>query len=384
MSIRGGWDLSSDFDVRLDEILTGLVGDESAEDGEDGGDAEEVVVAENEEVGTEPALEDELSDDVGVADEDDLEEDDESSDEDEEEPDAVDLDPEMSVRIDGKVVKVKDALELKADYTRKTQALAEERKAFEVEKAEADGRLGYLAEMETVWQEEPAHLLATFAAATDDAEDVLAETVVALASSGAADGNLAVVKALIALASNDLLSEDLAEQIGFTDEVIARIKRQAKSEHRVVKMERRLAAEDRKRSEEKEVTQAAEHFEAEVNRHLSELNSQWERVISGNPEVAAMSASERQQLRVALVTYAKDNDGVPLTVAFDAMEARRLRGESAKRAATAATKQKKASGSRVVSKPSTSGATPAKREKGDWDSAIAEAMAELEARKRSK
>jgi hypothetical protein len=61
----------------------------------------------------------------------------ETSDEDGDDNEAeaiVELDPEMTVRIDGKDVKVSEALELKADYTRKTQALAEERKAFEAER----------------------------------------------------------------------------------------------------------------------------------------------------------------------------------------------------------------------------------------------------------
>jgi transcription termination factor NusB len=190
-----------------------------------------------------------------------------------------------------------------------------------------------------------------------------------------------VVKAASRWQPTTCSTEDLAEQFGFTEDVIDRIKRQVKSEDRVVKLERRLAAEDRKRSAVEQETQTKAQFEAEVSKHLSELNGQWERIISANPEVAAMSDVERAQLRVELVEYARENDGVPLNVAFEALEARRLRDDRAKRAATAASRQKKASASRVTSRPSGTASSPAPRAKGDWDAAIAEAVAELEARK---
>ena len=361
----------SDFNTALDDILAELTveDDGDTETDLDTFDGEE---DETDAEGAEPEAEEEVDEDVDG-------EDDEDGD-----ADVIDLDPEMTVRIDGKEVQVKDALELKADYTRKTQALAEERKEIEESKVEFQGQLDYLRQMEEVWTENPSHLLATFAASTEDAEELLAETVVALASAGAADGNLAVVKVLISLAANDLLSEELAEQIGFTDEVVTRIKRQAQSEQRVARVERRIAAEDRKRSSEAEKAQSEAAFEAEVQKHLAELNSQWERIISVNPEVSAMSDAERHDLRLALVGYSQQNDGVPLHVAYDAMEAKSLRDDRAKRAATAATRQKKAKGTRVSSKPSTSGGSPAPRQKGDWDAAIAEAMAELEAKNRNK
>lgn len=360
----------TDFNEKLDEILSGLTQEEEP--------STETEITEGEDL---PEIEDEdaesESEDV------DEEEDGEDSDESEEDSEVLTLDPEMTVRIDGKEVKVRDALELKADYTRKTQALAEERKAFEEQVGSVKERLDYLSQVERVWEENPSQLLASFASAVDDAEDLLAETVVALAQSDAADGNLAVVKSLIALAANDLLADDLAEQIGFTDEVIARIKRQAQSDQKLARVERRLAAEDRRRSEQEQRQQTEAQFEAEVQRHLADLNSQWDRITQANPEVASMSDSERSELKMELVKYSQENEGVPLTVAYDALEARRLRESQAKRAASAAAKQKKATGSRVVSKPSTSAGSPAKRVKGDWDSAIAEAVAELEAKKRN-
>jgi hypothetical protein len=365
----------SDFNNILDDVLAELAGaEEGVEETETELNTDEVDELETEDEGAEPDSDDEETED----------EDEDGEDDDDEDADVIDLDPEMTVRIDGKEVLVKDALELKADYTRKTQALAEERKAIEEEKAQYQGQLTYLQQMEEVWTENPAHLLATFAASTEEAEDLLAETVVALASAGAADGNLALVKLAISLAGNDLLSDELAEQMGFTDDVVARIKRQAQSEQRVARVERRLAAEDRKQSEASEKAQSDAAFEAQVQQHLAELNSQWERIISANPEVASMSDAERHELRITLVKYAQENDGVPLHVAYDALEAKRLRGDQAKRAASAATRQKKAKGTRVSSKPSTSGGSPAPRQKGDWDAAIAEAMAELEAKNRTK
>lgn len=365
----------NDFADKLDDVLAELVG---AEDSIEEADADAATDQVDEEVSGEEDLGEEPESDT---------EDEEASEEDEADDgddDAVviDLDPEMTVRIDGKEVLVKDALELKADYTRKTQALAEERKALETERSEHEGQLGYLRQMEEVWSQNPAHLLATFAASTDEAEDVAAEMIVALSKAGAADGNLALIKLAVALAGNDILSEDLAEQIGFTDDVIARIKRQVQSEQRVARVERRLAAEDRTRSEEQRQKETQTAFENEVQKHLVELNSQWERIVSANPEVSTMSDAERHELRLALVEYSQQNEGVPLNVAYDALEAKRLRDAAAKRAATEAARQRKAKGTRLVSKPSSSGGSPAPRQKGDWDAAIAEAMAELEAKKR--
>jgi hypothetical protein len=352
----------SDFDAAVDEILTGLTGEEVTDTSDE----------------VEGLDDDELFDDDDVTDEPD--EGDEEHDDEEEDGDVVELDPEQTVRIDGKDVKVADALELKADYTRKTQALAEERREFEAEVGEVTERLDYLTQLETLWEQDPSQVVAGFAASSEDPEDLLAETVVALAQNGAADGNLAVVKALIALASNDLLSEELAEQIGFTDDVIARIKRQAQQETRVAKVERRLKVEDRKMSALQAQRQQEAEFENEVSRHMTELTSQWERIVQVNPEVARMSDAERYELRVALVEYASENDGVPLTVAYDAMEAKRLRSANAKRAADAASRNKKANGARVSSKPTASASAPAPRKADDIEAAIAEAMAELEAR----
>lgn len=367
--------MPSDFDKLVDGALADVLGAEVSEEPET--DIEVDVETDGE--GAEPEPEDAGDEElVDEADEDD------TSDGDEEDSEAeatVELDPEMTVRIDGKDVKVKDALELKADYTRKTQALAEERKAFEAEREGVAERIQYLADMERAWVEEPAGLMASFAAASEAAEDLIAETVVTLAQSGAADANLALVKSVISLAANDLLDDELAEQFGFTEDVMSRIKRQVKTDERAVRLERRLAQEDRKRSAQDDEVRSREEFESEVNRHLSELNSQWSRIVSANPEVAAMSEDERAKLRVALVEYARDNDGVPLNVAYEALEARRLRDDRAKRAAVAAARQKKASASRVTSRPTGTASKPAPRAKGDWDSAIAEAVAEIESRK---
>lgn len=368
--------MSADFTARLDEVLTDLVNAEPT--GTDEGiTAEQSTETEPapDETDEVPAADADSSDEDAAADDAEGEDDDAGSDD----PTIIDLDPDATVRIDGKEVKVSEALELKAAFTKKTQALAEERKVFEDEVTASKDRLAYIDQLEQLWETEPAQVIAGFAAGAPDPEDLLADAVVSLAQSGTADGNLAVVKALIALAANDLLSEDLADQIGFTDDVVDRIKKQVKTEERVVKVERRLAAEDKRAAAQQQ--QVA--YEAEVSKHLAELNSQWDRIVQANPEVAALSDTERHQLKVELVSYAQDNDGVPLHVAYDALEARRLRGLSAQRAADAASRQKKAQATRVVSKPSASGPAPAPRQKGDWDAAIAEAIAEVEGRKKA-
>lgn len=373
--------MTSEFDKLIDDALADYIGaGDVTEEPED-----EVVEADDldtDSEGAEPELVDEGSE-VEDSDEPSDEDDDETDDGDDSEADeaTVELDPEMTVRIDGKDVKVKDALELKADYTRKTQALSEERKAFEAEREGLAEQVEYLANLEKAWTEEPVNLLASFAASSDESEELIAQTLVTLAQNNAADANLALVKAVISLAANELLDDELAEQFGFTEDVMDRIKRQVKTEERAVRLERRLEKEDRIRSEETSKVQTEREFEAEVTKHLEQLNSQWDRIVSANPEVASMSEAERAKLKVSLVEYARKNDGVPLTVAYDALEAQRLRGEQAKRAAAAAARQKKASASRVTSRPSGTGSSPAPRQKGDWDAAIAEAVAELEARK---
>lgn len=370
--------MSASFDEMIDGVLSELVSE----------DAETTEELETDEVetdgeGAEPELEDAGDEDlVEESEKDDASgEDDDEGEEDNEAEAIVELDPEMTVRIDGKDVKVADALELKADYTRKTQALAEERKTFEVEREQVAESVQYLVEMEQMWNEQPENLLASFAAASEDAEELMAQTVVALARANAADGNLAVVKQIIALAADDLLDDDMAEQFGFTEDVISKIKRQVKTDERTVRLERKLSAEERRQSEAQRSQQSKQEFDGAVEEYKAELSSQWDRIVAVNPEVSAMSDVERGQLRVSLIEYARNNDGVPLNVAYDALEAHRMRGEGAKRAATAAARQKKASASRVTSRPSGTASKPAPRAKGDWDAAIAESVAELEARK---
>jgi hypothetical protein len=367
--------MSTDFTARLDEVLTELVTPTAQAE-----TTEEAI----DEQSYETELDDEDTVEVSDADSDSDESDDdaETSDDDEANADVIDLDLDAVVRIDGREVKVSEALELKATFTKKTQALSEERKAFEEEMAAVQGRLDYVEQLEQIWQDNPAQVIVGFVTGSDDvdAEDLFADAVVELAESGSADANLLAVKVLIKLAANDLMEDELAQMIGFTDEVINRLKSQVKTEERVTKVERRLAAEERKQAKVDE----SYAYEAEVQQHVDALNQQWDRVVKTNPEVASLSELELLDLKQQILEYAAENDGVPLHVAYDALEAQRLRGKSAQRAAEAASRKKKAQGSRVVSRPSASGPSPSPRKKGDWDAAIAEAVAELESRRKAK
>lgn len=369
--------MSTDFNARLEEVLTELVVPQAEaetveEVAEEQSEETELPVGESEEDPDTDELSDDEDEEEGEEEEDDAPEDD---------GDIIDLDPDAVVRIDGREVKVSEALELKAAFTKKTQALAEERKAFEEEMAFEKERLDYLAQLEQIWETDPAKVIAGFAAGAElvDAEDIFADAVVSLAENGSADANLLAVKVLIKLAANDLMEDDLAQMIGFTDEVVNRIKNQVKTEERVTKVERRLALEEKKQAKVDQV----KAYEAEVEQHLSELNKQWERVVKSNPEVSSMDEVELLDLKTRLLEYAAENDGVGLHVAYDALEAKRLRGLSAQRAAEAAARKKKTQSSRVVSKPSASGPTPSPRKKGDWDAAIAEAVAELESKRKA-
>lgn len=320
---------------------------------EDNSEVEEEVVAD---------AEVDADEEVEEADEDaEAEEEDEGS-------DLVTLGEDDEVVIDGETVKVKDALLRQADYTKKTQALAEERKAFEAEKEGMLEAFETMSSLDEAWNEDPSSVVATFLSNAEDAADTVGDAVIALASEGDVDPNLFLVRTILRLVSNDQIDEELREMLGFDDETVARAKEQSKQENRIAKLEREVRAPKK--------VQASD--EQEYENAKAALAQQWNDIVEADENLSAMELDAQLKVRSEVAKLAIERGGIPLDVAYELLQAKQAKLEADAVAKKAAVTSKKRA-TKSVSKPSNgSGSAPAPtRNPSDLDSIIADAYREL-------
>jgi hypothetical protein len=353
-----------DIDDAISDVLSGLTGgdqevmtdDETAEvDIED--DAHEVDNVEDDE--TEVAEEEsEVGDEDGESEE--------PAEEDTE--DIVELTADMTVVIDGKTVKVEDALEMRADYTRKTQALAEEREAFETEREAISTNAQHFEELQQAWHNDPGDVLAGMAASAEEPIEVLTQAVRDLSAAGEIDANLLLVKTAVALIGDGFVDDELRMQLGFDDEAVEKLQQQSKQEQRISRLERQSR-------------QAPEKSEEPDDRELAKaraaIEQNWQGLVESESELSGLDEQALANVKAEVARFALDKGGIPMDVAYAAMQASRLKAEAAaakKKAAAASSKRK----ARVVSKPTNTAATPTPRDPSDLDSAILDALSDLQ------
>lgn len=282
-----------------------------------------------------------------------------------EESELLTLGEDDEVVINGETVKVGEALLRHADYTKKTQALSEERKAFETEKESLTDVVETMSSLDEAWAMDQSGVIATFLSNADDAVDAVGEAVVALASDGEVDPNMFVVRTIVSLISNDMIEDDLREMLGFDDEMVARVKEQGKQDARIRKLEKQAR------------TQPAESApqvdeQAAIADARTALLEQWESIVEGDSHLSSLDEEAQHKIRSEVAQLALDRGGIPLDVAWELLQAKQAKVSAQ---AKAKVQQKKRS-TKAVSKPSNG--TPSKSsEPLTLADAIAESMREL-------
>lgn len=148
---------------------------------------------------TDETTEDETPEDEAVEAEEPHESEESSEDEEPSEDDAdenlIEIVPDAKLKLpDGTVVSAEKAVLMQADYTRKTQELAEQRKAFETEQqafVEQQQQVNSLYEQMQTWYEsrvaEPSSWIAEIASETEDATSTVARALYEMAQAGILD-----------------------------------------------------------------------------------------------------------------------------------------------------------------------------------------------------
>lgn len=219
----------------------------------------------------------------------------ESDESDDEVEDASDSET-YTVKVDGETVEVtlKEALagyQRQADYTRKMQALAEERKQFEEASEEIGGVLQQVQALDEAWAEDPVQVLAQFTANTDNPTHAVALLIKELAGAG-------------------MLEQQFLEMFGITPEVRQAWAQETRTNQQI-RAQRATQTETMTRAQELEQEQA-------VQQAIAEYEAQIDDILES--EGLDMTVRERKEFRSKLAGYARDNDITNLKAAYKAMK----------------------------------------------------------------
>jgi hypothetical protein len=260
-------------------------------------------------------------------------------------------DETFEVKVDGETVEVtlKEALagyQRQADYTRKLQALSEEKKQFEVEMEQYSGVLEQVEALDTAWEEDPVGVLSHFMLNTENPTHALALTIKDLAAQGA-------------------LETQFLEMFGITPEV-----RQSWAQEVETKQLRKKAekAETASEARARELEQ-----EAAVQAAVAEFDRQIDEILDA--EGMDMTVSQRKTFRSDLAKYARDNDITNLKAAYKAMRYEESKAKQAMAVKTVERAKAKKAATAVARTGSPAG-TPVDSDNTDLRSVIMTAMKE--------
>lgn len=231
-------------------------------------------------------------------------------------------DQDVIVLPDGSEVKIHEAALRQADYTRKTQQLAEERKVLEKKVAETDQVLG---DFETWYQERAAN-----------PDNWIAEIARSLPDRGVRTQMIA--RALKQLASSGYLEDDFVQTFGLVAGKAAEFAEEPEAD-RIAQLEAQLKSQ-----------QAEKEIEGRVRKQAAILQSQWDEIKSSYG-VSFASPQDEVAAKKEVLEFAKANGVSNLRVAYDAMQARRQPTATPQRQPDAVTTDKKRA-SRAISQKS--------------------------------
>jgi hypothetical protein len=254
---------------------------------------------------------------------------------------------------DGTEVSVKEAALRQADYTRKTQALADERKAVEAEREATRSQVEYVENLTKAWQSNQAEVVSGFVASTEDP-------------------TLTISQVIVELAKADKLDPQFLQTFGITKETQEKWAEETKSSSELSEIKGRLNRFEQERAEQ-DILAKNQADEAAL---IQEYDNQWAQIKSENR--INLEPTQEIEMKLELLRYALDNDMTNLKVAYKA-----LRFDQSQKAADpkkiAATAKKEASG--AITAKSTGGSVAVTRAPGNIEDAAWAAFQELTSKK---
>ena len=253
---------------------------------------------------------------------------------------------------DGTQVTVKEAVLRQADYTRKTQALAEERKAFEAYKSSTQQAVDYVNSLQEAWQTNQAEVVSGFISSTEDPTLILSQVIVELAKL-------------------EKIDPKFLETFGITSEVQQKWAEESKSSSELAEVKARL----NKFEQEKAALEQQSSAKAQEAAIIAEYESQWEQIklTSG----LQLDPQAETNAKLELLQYALDNEISNLKAAWKALQFEK--SQSAKTTATkksAEVEAKKLATGAITAK-STGGSVVADKAPGSIEDAVWSAFQEL-------
>jgi hypothetical protein len=196
-------------------------------------------------------LEDEAVESEEVQEDEESSEDEEPSDDDADE-NLIEIVPDAKLKLpDGTIVSAEKAVLMQADYTRKTQELAEQRKAFESEQSsfvEQQKEVNSLYEQMQTWYEsrvsEPSSWIAEIASETEDATSTVA-------------------RALYEMAQAGILDEQFVETFGIEVGEVAEIANRSKVEDEVAELRAWRESQENENKQREAIRQRAQEYDKE-------------------------------------------------------------------------------------------------------------------------
>ena len=228
-----------------------------------------------------------------------LDEAEDDGDGDNDDTEAVVLTEDTLVSIDGKTDTVANLLARQADYTKKTQALAEERKSFSSEQDEMRDKAKQVLDLHqemTDWysqrQANPVAWGAEIAGQTGDATGFVAQLITELNGAGVLDPKFVEAFGLAA-----------------PDNAVAQAAAFGKAQDRIARLEAEQDAQRQAYEEQQMEAQVAQSIESELNQ-----------VVADN-DLKFASAQEREKFRRELFTVATEYEIADLAKAYKVMKA---------------------------------------------------------------
>jgi len=221
---------------------------------------------------------------------------------------------DLIVLPDGSEVSIKDSALRQADYTKKTQQLANERKQTEALRAEADQ---ILQGFEDWYQNRAAN-----------PDKWIVEIAGSLPDRGVRTQMIA--RALRDLAASGYLEDDFVETFGLTSGPAAAFAEE-KEQDRIAKLEDQLRQQEE-----------AREIELRVRQRAAVLQGQWDDIKSSYG-MSFTTTQEEFEAKKEVLEFARQNDISNLRVAFDAMQGRRQTATPPRLPDAATTEKKRAS-----------------------------------------
>lgn len=250
---------------------------------------------------------------------------------------------------DGTEVSVKEATLRQADYTRKTQALADERKAFDAERQATQSQVEYVENLTKAWQTNQAEVVSGFVASTEDP-------------------TLTISQVIVELAKADKLDPKFLETFGITKDVQSKWAEETKSNSELAEIKNRLSRFEQERVQQDELARQ----QAEETALIQGYENQWAQIKTEYR--LNLDPTQEVEAKLNLLKYALDNDLTNLKAAYKALQFEESqKPANAKKAASSA--KKEATG--AITAKSTGGSVAVTRAPGNIEDAAWAAFQEL-------